>query len=87
MALADFNSAIALNPSDYPGFYDFKGKVLKKKERYKEAISSFTKSLELYPDDCEILQERMECYEVLLDEESAEADRQQMFSLGCEEVN
>ena len=87
MALADFNSAIALNATDYPGFYDFKGKALKKMERFKEAISSFTKSLELYPDDCEILKERMECFEVLLDEESAEADRQQMFSLGCEEVN
>lgn len=85
LAMTDIDEAIAIDSVNYPGFYDYKGKIAMATGDYLQAIVAFTHSLELYPNDCEVLGLRAEAYDYTENLDAAVEDRKQMTVLECKE--
>jgi len=85
LAMTDIDEAIAIDSVNYPGFYDYKGKISMATGDYQQAIAAFSHSLELYPNDCEVLRLRAEAYDRIENLDAAAEDRKQMDVLECKE--
>ena len=85
LAMNDIDQAIAIDSLNYPGFYDYKGKIAMAIGDYQQAIVAFSHSLELYPNDCEVLRLRADAYEYTENLDAAAEDRKQMNALECKE--
>lgn len=79
-----YDKAIEMNP-DNAEYYDARAALFAKNGDYKQAIDDSKKSLQLYPNDCNVYMSMSVWYKELGEIESAESSRATGIEMGCED--